>query len=101
MRPFTIQLTIHFLELLHQNLPEIPVLKPSPKAWWIVSRDSKVAPKANLEKYIKIDGKWRFVPVLKQNGVPYPDALQDHEHLPSYRSRSCLDERFVRRLSNE
>lgn len=37
--------------------------------------DRKVAPRANLKKYIKIDGKWRFVPVLKQNGVPYPGTV--------------------------
>jgi hypothetical protein len=30
---------------------------------------------ANLKKYIKIDGKWRFVPVLKQNGVPFPGTV--------------------------
>jgi hypothetical protein len=35
----------------------------------------KVTPKANLEKYIKVDGKWRFVPVLKQNGVPHPGTV--------------------------
>jgi hypothetical protein len=37
--------------------------------------DSKAAPKANLKKYIKVHGKWRFVPVLKQNGVPYPGIV--------------------------
>ena len=37
--------------------------------------DSKVAPKANFKKYIKVDGKWRFVPMLKQNGVPYPGTV--------------------------
>lgn len=37
--------------------------------------DSKNGSKANLKKYIKIDGKWRFVPVLKQNGVPYPGTV--------------------------
>ena len=38
--------------------------------------DSKNTPTANLKKYIKVDGKWRFVPVLKQNGVP----LSGHRH---------------------
>jgi len=37
--------------------------------------DSTTTPKANLKKYIKVDGKWRFVPVLKQNGVPYPGTV--------------------------
>src|SRR5579871_3331281 len=37
--------------------------------------DSKHASKANLKKYTKVDGKWRFVPVLKQNGVPYPGIV--------------------------
>ena len=37
--------------------------------------DSKTTPKANLKKYIKVDGKWRFFPVLKQNGVPYPGTV--------------------------
>lgn len=34
--------------------------------------DSKVGAKANLKKYIKVHGKWSFIPVLKQNEVPYP-----------------------------
>ena len=37
--------------------------------------DSKRGSKANLKKYTKVDGKWRFVPVLKQNGVPYPGTV--------------------------
>lgn len=42
--------------------------------------DSKVAAKANRKKYIKVDGKgvdgkWRFVPMLKQNGVPYSGTV--------------------------
>jgi integrase/recombinase XerD len=37
--------------------------------------DSKPRSKANLKKYTKVDGKWRFVPVLKQNGVPYPGTV--------------------------
>lgn len=37
--------------------------------------DSKSGSKANLKKYTKVDGKWRFVPVLKQNGVPYPGTV--------------------------
>lgn len=37
--------------------------------------DSKRPSKANLKKYTKVDGKWRFVPVLKQNGVPYPGTV--------------------------
>lgn len=36
--------------------------------------DSKKA-QANLKKYTKVNGKWRFVPVLKQNGVPYPGTV--------------------------
>jgi hypothetical protein len=36
--------------------------------------DCKVAPSANLKKYIKVDGKWRFVPVLKPNGGTTPAA---------------------------
>jgi hypothetical protein len=37
--------------------------------------DSKNNYRANLEKYIKVQGKWRFVPVLKQGGVPYPGTV--------------------------
>ncbi len=37
--------------------------------------DSTNPTNANLKKYIKVDGKWRFVPVLKQNGVPYPGTV--------------------------
>jgi hypothetical protein len=37
--------------------------------------DSKRGSKANLEKYTKVDGKWLFVPVPKQNGVPYPSTV--------------------------
>jgi integrase len=37
--------------------------------------DSKRGSKANLKKYTKVDGKWRFVPVLKQSGVPYPGTV--------------------------
>jgi integrase len=37
--------------------------------------DSTATPRANLKKYTKVDGKWRFVPVLKQNGVPYPGTV--------------------------
>lgn len=37
--------------------------------------DSKNNSKANLKKYTKVDGKWRFVPVLKQDGVPYPGTV--------------------------
>jgi len=37
--------------------------------------ESKKSPKANLKKYIKVRGKWRFVPVLKQNGVPVPRTV--------------------------
>ncbi len=31
--------------------------------------------RANLEKYTKVAGKWRFVPVLQQNGVPVPGTV--------------------------
>jgi hypothetical protein len=37
--------------------------------------DSKNPLRANLKKYIKVAGKWRFVPVLKQNGIPYPGTV--------------------------
>ncbi len=37
--------------------------------------NSKNRSTANLKKYIKVRGKWRFVPVLKQNGVPYPGTV--------------------------
>jgi hypothetical protein len=34
--------------------------------------DSKNLAKANLKKYIRVRGKWRFVPVLKQSAAPVP-----------------------------
>ncbi|MGO9338911.1 MAG: hypothetical protein ACLPY1_15545 [Terracidiphilus sp.] len=37
--------------------------------------DSSNSSRANLKKYIKVAGKWRFVPVLKQNGVRYPGTV--------------------------
>ncbi len=37
--------------------------------------DSKATPNANLKKYIKVHGKWRFVPAQKQNGMPYPGTV--------------------------
>jgi integrase len=37
--------------------------------------DSTNPSKANLKKYTKVDGKWRFVPVQKVNGVPYPGTV--------------------------
>ena len=37
--------------------------------------DSTHSTRANLKKYIKVAGKWRFVPVMKQNGVPYPGMV--------------------------
>jgi hypothetical protein len=37
--------------------------------------DSKHAIRPNLKKYIAIDGRWRFVPVLKVNGKPRPDTV--------------------------
>ena len=37
--------------------------------------DSKHATRPNLKKYIAINGRWRFVPVLKVNGKPRPDAV--------------------------
>jgi hypothetical protein len=42
----------------------------------IVKIDSKVGAKANLKKYIKLDGRWRFVPVAKHNGRPTPATWQ-------------------------
>jgi hypothetical protein len=36
--------------------------------------DSTHSTRANLKKYIKVAAKWRFVPVMKQNGVPYPEV---------------------------
>ena len=36
--------------------------------------DSKNQTRANLKKYIKVAGKWRFVPVLKQNGIHVPGS---------------------------
>ncbi len=36
-----------------------------------MDRSSKV----NLKKYIKIEGRWRFVPVVKRNGVPFPGVV--------------------------
>ncbi len=57
---------------MHPNLP-LGSLRREPR--WIVSMDSKRGSKANLKKYTKVDGKWRFVPVLKQNGIPYPGTV--------------------------
>lgn len=37
--------------------------------------DSTNRIRANLKKYIKIAGKWRFAPVLKQNGIPVPGLV--------------------------
>lgn len=37
--------------------------------------DSKSGVRANLKKYIKTAGKWRFVPVLKRDGIPYPGTV--------------------------
>ena len=37
--------------------------------------DSIKNTRANLKKYIKVGGKWRFVPVMKQTGVPYPGTV--------------------------
>ena len=34
-----------------------------------------MALKVNLKKYINVGGKWRFVPVLKVNGKPRPEAV--------------------------
>jgi hypothetical protein len=34
--------------------------------------DSTDRTRANLKKYIKAAGMWRFVPVLRQNDVPVP-----------------------------
>jgi len=41
--------------------------------------ESKSGTKANLKKYTKLNGKWRFVPVLKQNGIPYPSSVMVNE----------------------
>ena len=38
---------------------------------WIVN----MAAKANLKKYLAIEGKWQFVPVLKVNGTPKPATV--------------------------
>ena len=37
--------------------------------------DSTKSTRANLKKYIKVAGMWRFVPILKQNGVPHPGTV--------------------------
>jgi integrase/recombinase XerD len=37
--------------------------------------DSKTPLRANFKKYIKVADKWRFVPLLKQNGIPYPSTV--------------------------
>lgn len=37
--------------------------------------DSENPRRANLKKYLKVGGRWRFVPVLKQNGIPYPGTV--------------------------
>ena len=34
-----------------------------------------ISAKANLKKYINVDGKWRFVPVVKLNGKPQPKIV--------------------------
>jgi integrase/recombinase XerD len=34
-----------------------------------------MAVKVNLKKYTNVDGKWRFVPVLKVDGKPRPEAV--------------------------
>jgi hypothetical protein len=43
--------------------------------WSRSGLDSKHATRPNLKKYIAIDGRWRFVPVLKVNRKPRPDAV--------------------------
>jgi hypothetical protein len=54
--------------------------------------DSKVTAKANLKKYSKVEGKWHFVPVLKQNGVPYPGTAPiDGEPVRSTTGRFYLE----------
>ena len=37
--------------------------------------DSKASSKANLKKYINVNGKWRFVPVAKHDGKPTPKTV--------------------------
>jgi integrase len=34
-----------------------------------------MATKVNLKKYINVDSKWRFVPILKVDGKPRPEAV--------------------------
>jgi hypothetical protein len=54
--------------------------------------DSTAAPNANLKKYIKVDGKWCFAPVLKQNEVPYPGTvLIDGEPVRSTTGRLYIE----------
>jgi hypothetical protein len=36
-----------------------------------VSIDSKNAATTNLKKYIKVNRKWRFAPVMMRNGAPH------------------------------
>jgi integrase/recombinase XerD len=37
--------------------------------------DSKASSKANLKKYINVNGKWRFVPVARHDGKPTPKTV--------------------------
>ena len=34
-----------------------------------------MAPRVNLKKYLAIEGRWQFVPVLKVNGKPRPEVV--------------------------
>jgi hypothetical protein len=45
---------------------------------------------ANLKKYIKVDRKWRFVPVLKPDGVPYPATGLNDGTQPAQREQTLL-----------
>ena len=37
--------------------------------------DSKASSKANLKKYINVNGKWRFVPDARHDGKPTPKTV--------------------------
>jgi hypothetical protein len=56
----------------------------------MLSMVSKPGSKANLKKYTKVDGKWRFVPVLSQDGVPYPGTVMIGGDAPAIHDRHLL-----------
>jgi hypothetical protein len=37
--------------------------------------ESRYGHAVNLKQYRRIDGKWQFVPVVKQNGKPNPKLV--------------------------